>query len=517
MNAFRGVCVLAAALAGISLWLLPAAAQDSAQTPVFRRLISDLTAPAIDRGLRDRDPVREAPTSKSEVIDRRRSGGGVYRRGSMIVKFRAGTPPGSQRALLSLVDATETPDLPYADFDIVAIDAAADPEAAARQLSAQPDIEYAQARYRVQPRFRPNDQFYPLQWNLPLIDMERAWDINPGATSSIIVAVVDTGVAFRTGVFRFGSTIATEINGQLFPPLGFVDIPFAIAPELGSADRFVAPRDFIWDDDNPLDFDGHGTHVAGTIGQLTNNGVGVAGMAFNVKLMPVKAIDSIWDDVFNSPFFGTDDSVARGVRYAADNGAKVINLSIGRTGPPAPAMQEAIVYAVSKGAFVSVAGGNDFLDGNPIERPADLAPQIDGMVSVGAIRRSRTRAAYSSTGPYIELVAPGGDSRDGASGAILQQTYDFDLVETYSLGLAGFRAPRFDSFAYVYSTGTSMSAPHVSGFAALLMQQGITSPAAVEAIMKQTATDLGTTGRDDEYGHGLINPRAALRGMGLAK
>jgi subtilisin family serine protease len=114
-------------------------------------------------------------------------------------------------------------------------------------------------------------------------------------------------------------------------------------------------------------------------------------------------------------------------------------------------------------------------------------------------------------------VAPGGDSRDGASGSILQQTFDFDLVETYTLGPARFRAPRFDSFAYVFSTGTSMSAPHVSGFAALLMEQGITSPAAVEAIMKQTATDLGTAGRDDEYGHGLVNPRAALRGMGLAK
>jgi serine protease len=517
MNALRGTCVLAIALAGISLWLLPAAAQEPDRAPGFRRLISDLTAPAIDRGIRDRDPVREARTSKSEVIDRRRSGGGVYRRGSMIVKFRAGTPPGSQRALLSLVDGTETPDLPYADFDIVGIDAAADPEAAARRLAVQPDVEYAQARYRVQPRFRPNDQFYSLQWNLPLIDMERAWDINQGAASSIIVAVVDSGIAYRTGVFRFSNNIATEINGQLFPPLGTLDVPFAIAPELGNADRFVAPRDFIWEDDNPLDLDGHGTHVAGTIGQLTNNGVGVAGMAFNVKLMPVKVVDNIWDEVFNSPLFGTDDTVARGIRYAADNGAKVINLSIGRTGPPAPAMESAIIYAVSRGAFVSVAAGNDFLDGNPIERPADVAPQIDGMVAVGAIRRSRTRAAYSSTGDYIELVAPGGDSRDGASGSILQQTFDFDLVETYTLGPARFRAPRFDSFAYVFSTGTSMSAPHVSGFAALLMEQGITSPAAVEAIMKQTATDLGTAGRDDEYGHGLVNPRAALRGMGLAK
>ena len=103
----------------------------------------------------------------------------------------------------------------------------------------------------------------------------------------------------------------------------------------------------VWDDDNPVDLDGHGTHVAGTIGELTNNGMGLAGVAFNVKLMPVKVIDSDWDQIFGSPHEGTDDVVARGIRYAADNGAKVINMSIGRTGPPAPVIEDAIKYAVA--------------------------------------------------------------------------------------------------------------------------------------------------------------------------
>jgi serine protease len=210
--------------------------------------------------------------------------------------------------------------------------------------------------------------------------------------------------------------------------------------------------------------------------------------------------------------------VARGVRYAADNGAKVLNMSIGRAGPPAPVVQEAIQYAVSRGAFVVVAAGNDFLNGNPTERPADVAPVIDGMVSVGAIGRDRLRARYSSTGSYVELSAPGGDQvRDGLAGGILQQTFDRDFTDTFLQGPSRYRAPRFDVFVYDFFQGTSMAAPHVSGFAALLIQQGITSPAAIEAVMKRYASDLGPSGRDDEFGYGLINPRAALRGMGLVR
>ena len=300
--------------------------------------------------------------------------------------------------------------------------------------------------------------------------------------------------------------------------LGAIDVPFAPAPDLGGANRFVAPRDFIWNNDLPFDLDGHGTHVAGTVGQLTNNGVGVAGMAFNVRIMPVKVISDVWDFVFGSPFEGTDDVVARGIRYAADNGAKVLNMSFGRAGPPAPVVEDAINYAVGRGAFVVAAAGNAFLQGNPVSRPADVAPPIDGMVAVGAIARDRLRARYSNTGSYVELAAPGGDQvRHGLTGGVLQQTYDDDFTATYLPGPGSYRAPRFDVFVYDFFQGTSMAAPHVSGFAALLMQQGITSPAAIEAIMKRYASDLGPPGRDDEFGHGLINPRAALRGMGLTR
>ena len=503
-----------------------AIAQDAAFRPRFPILLSDITAPAIDRGIRDADLPRP-PRTEGETLQVASEGERFIRgidgdqviRGSIIVKFRPGTTPGAQRAMLAQVDGSITPPLPYASFDIVSIAATADPEAAARLLDAQPDVEYAQARYRVYPAFTPNDPLYARQWNYPTLDMERAWDINPGATPSVTVAVLDSGVAFRSGLMRYNArAFRVTATGPVFPALGLIDVPFAAAPDLGGADRFVAPRDFIWETTTPVDLDGHGTHVSGTIGQLTNNGVGVAGMAFNVRIMPVKVIATDWDLIFGSPLQGTDDVVARGVRYAADNGAKVLNMSIGRAGPPAPVVQEAINYAVSRGAFVVVAAGNEFEAGNPVERLAEFAPLIQGMVAVGAIGRNRLRAFYSSTGAYVELAAPGGNSRAGGSeGGILQQTFDLDLTETYLGSLPQYRAPRFDAFTYQFFQGTSMAAPHVSGFAALLIQQGITSPAAIEAVMKRYATDLGAAGRDNEYGFGLINPRASLRGLGLAK
>jgi serine protease len=499
--------IRSALVAAVPAVLAVAAVAQQAPEPSGRWL-SDYPLPAIDRGLRDQDAPRAPRTNAL-----------TYLPGSVVVKFRPGTGAAARRSMAALVEGDVTPAMSNANFDVLRIEPGADPERAAARLSAQPDVDYAQARYLVRPLYVPNDPFYSRQWNFPAIDMERAWDINAGGSSAITVAVLDSGVAFRSGVLRQNAIAWTREDGVRFPALGALDIPFAAAPDLaGPSDRFVAPRDFIWGDVLPFDMDGHGTHVAGTLGQLTNNSVGVAGMAFNVRIMPVKVIDGVWDLVFNSPFVGTDDTVARGVRYAVDNGAKVLNLSIGRAGPPAPVVEDAIRYAVSRGAFVAVAGGNEFLESPAPQRLAEFAPSVDGMVSVGAVGRDKVRAVYSSVGSFLELTAPGGDfSRGGATSGILQQTLDLDLVETYASSVGQYRAPRFDSFAYFYFVGTSMATPHVSGFAALLMQQGITSPAAIEAIMKQFATDLGAPGRDDEYGYGLINPRAALRGLGLAK
>jgi serine protease len=515
---------LAVAATACALLMLYNERGQGQEPPGGRVLLQQVGLQGIDRGLRENEPPAEPRGPISRVAQMERGDGvatdRLYVRGSVIVKFRAGSGPMVVNSTMSAVGGTDIERPSYADFDIMQIAADADPEAVAAELRARPDVEYAQARYLNHPMLRPNDQFYDRQWNFPALDMERAWDIQPDAGSQITVAVLDSGVAFRTANVRYNSSFPFRLTstGPVYPPLGVVDVPFAVAPELGDA-KFVAPRDFIWDDDLPFDLDGHGTHVTGTIGQLTNNGVGVAGMAYNVRIMPVKVIQEVWDFIFGSPNAGTDDIVARGVRYAADNGAQVINMSIGReAGGPATVVDEAIRYAISRGVFVAVAGGNTADGGNAPSRTAESAPSINGMMAVGAVGRQLGRAYYSTTNSYIEITAPGGDFRvDPQQGGILQQTLDQDLVHTYLLGPQRYGPPRADVFAYYFYQGTSMSTPHVAGLAAMLIQQGITNPAAVEAAIKQFARDLGPAGVDNEYGHGLIQPRTTLRGLGLAR
>ena len=488
--------------------------------------------------------ARETSTRNSRVG----ASGRAYTPGRVIVRFHDEVPAAERRTVARQAsDTAEIAARPsYADFDIVRIDVNEDAEAVAAALAARPEVVYAQPAYHVHATMVPNDPNYTtLQWNMPLIDIERAWDIQPAAASTVTVAVLDTGMAYRS------LTITVNIRGFrnagiTYPALGQSVIPYAAAPQLvgangGNASRIVAPFDVISDGVvPPLDFEGHGTHVSGTIGQLTNDNIGEAGIAFNVKLMPVKVLGSFWDVIFgNAPFEGgSDDDVARGIRYAADNGAKVINMSLGSAGPPdcgtnpnrdgcSPTIEAAIRYAIGKGAFVVLAGGNEFEDVDPDFGPnptsvlAEIASRINGAVSVAAVDPQKNRAFYSSTGNYIELAAPGGTSRGfGRGGFIFQQTFDFNFTDTFDPTVvppSQYRAPRFDVLANIGIVGTSMATPHVSGIAALLVQQGITDPAAIEEALEKSAADIGAPGRDSSFGFGLVDARNALRGLGLSR
>jgi serine protease len=525
----RFLFTFAGALALFVLTGVRGRGQNAGEAPT---LLYPYSLPAIDRGLstvEGPEPMRLATASRARFaapIDRIGRAGARYAPGRVLVKFRDGTPTAVRLNSVARVSAagtvSERPS--YANFDVLSIDANADAESVADALSERPDVEYAQPAYRMYKRFVPNDQFYQqAQWNMRLIDMERAWDLQPAAGSTLTVAVLDSGMAFENVVLQFtGRAFVDDLDNQ-HAALGTVAIQFAAAPDLISSGRIVGPRDFIFGGVHPVDLDGHGTHVAGTLGELTNNGVGLAGIAFNVKLMPVKVIGGDWDAIFGASDLGSDGTVAQGIRYAADNGAKVINLSVGRNGPPAPAVEDAMRYAVARGVFIAVAGGNQFQQGNDVEVLAEIASRVQGAISVAAVDPTKNHAYYSSTGNWVEIAAPGGAFRDfGTSGGVFQQTLDLAfgmcLVEPDACGTRpSFDAPRFDAFNYFGFAGTSMATPHVAGLAALLMQQGITNPAAVEAAIERFATDLGAPGRDAVYGYGLIEARDTLRGLGLAK
>jgi type VII secretion-associated serine protease mycosin len=281
-----------------------------------------------------------------------------------------------------------------------------------------------------------NDPMRPQQWALDQTSFEQAWSATQGA--GVTVAVIDTGV----------DAAHQDLGSVVLPGIDYVD----------------PSRDGRYDPD------GHGTHVAGIIAARVNNDLGIAGAAPGVRILPVRVLDANGS--------GVSSNVAAGIIWAVDKGARVINMSLG--GGPSPGIQTAIEYALSKGAVVLAAAGNNGQTGNAAVYPAAY-PQA---IAVGAFDQNLNRAAFSDAMSYVDVSAPGND-----------------ILSTWSSSPS----------SYAVASGTSMATPYASAEAALIISENHSlSPASVTSILESTARDAGAPGVDPLFGHGLIDPAAAV-------
>jgi serine protease len=423
------------------------------------------------------------------------AGASDYVPGEVIVRYDDQTSPTAEAAVERLTGtesdaalSSRTEKLEIHDGDTVRETVA--------ELRRDPNVAYAVPNWRARAAaFTPNDPDIQLQWNLFSefgVGMPEAWELAaargaPGGRGAV-VAVLDSGVAYE----RFRR--------------------FRRAPDL-RARTFVKGYDFVDGDRHPNDEHGHGTHVAGTIAQATNNHIGVAGIAYGARIMPLRVLDN--------KGLGDSFAIARAIRYAARKHVDVINLSldfpIGVQAAQIPDVLSALRFARRRGAVVVAAAGNKgYLS---VAYPA----RADSVIAVGATTRTGCLAEYSNGGPALDLTAPGG----GADGDLFHSPWDTDhcrpdvrgkliyqqtfrrkgTVARFALRGAWSGIERFE--------GTSMATSHVSAIAALVIATrrlgANPSPALVEQHLEATARDAGAAGFDRLYGNGIVDAAAALR------
>jgi serine protease len=362
-----------------------------------------------------------------------------------------------------------------------------------REIAANPNVEYVEIDAILQPTLTPNDSLYGVQWGYQDADSgiraNQAWDVATG--SGIIVAVIDTGITshsdLNSNVLSYGRDFVTGGGG--------VDPRDGTGRDANPADRgdwFAAGecgspsgRNSSW----------HGTHVAGTVAAVTNNAKGVAGTAFNAKVLPVRALakcGGTTSDIADAITWSSGGAVAGSPTLTASQRANVINLSLGGGGSCSATSQAAINGAVSRGTTVVVAAGNSNSNVSNFN-PASC----NNVIAVASITRSSSRSSFSNFGAKIDVSAPGSAIRSTMN--------------------SGATTPGTEN--YVDYSGTSMSAPHVAGTVALIQSRRralgrtLYTPAQVETLLKNTAYPLSGT-CSGGCGAGIINARAAVDAAG---
>ncbi len=381
----------------------------------------------------------EVPVSAYSAVD------GLYR-----IDF-----PNAAAAAAAAAKLARDPDVESVDYDSLATippDEEAQEELADAHATGSMEAECSRkADGAADTGSFPNDACFKYQWHMRQIGMPAAW--KQGNGKGAVVAVIDTGVT------KVGDLADT---------------------------KFVPGYNFVANNANAADDHGHGTHVAGTIAESTNNKIGVTGVAYGASIMPLK--------VLSAQGSGSMAGISQAIRWAADHGANVINMSLGGGRSMAP-MAKAIKYAHDKGVVVVAAAGND--GHGRVSYPA----RYPGVLAVAATQQDEATTFYSNWGPEVDLAAPGGNTRGNAQGGVLQHTIvPGDIKRT----------------DYLWFMGTSMASPHVAGVAALVVGAGVTKPAAVEEILLSTARkpagrDSAAGARvDDHYGAGIVDASAAL-------